>query len=91
MINLPLEVDGYKFSALDNPRKSDYILGDIKCDICGCQTSVYLELLDEQGQGGSCYPIEMVICGTCLEDFSWALKKRTLETFRESVANREDK
>lgn len=87
MINLPVEVDGYKFSTLDNPRKSDYILGDIKCSICGCQTSVYVKVEHAAASPGNGWN-DLTICGTCIEAFSWALKKRTLETFRESADRR---
>ncbi|RLA01325.1 MAG: hypothetical protein DRQ47_08240 [Gammaproteobacteria bacterium] len=90
MKDLPFSEDGYKFSVLDNPRESDYVLGAIRCDICNTQTSIYLEIEDEYTNPEFNFPPNLIICKGCLTGFIDAINKRMIETFHESAKRRFD-
>ena len=79
MLNLPLNVEGFDFSILDNPRPSDYELGEIECNVCGCHTSYYLSIQDEAFPTYDQNIMCMNICKGCLTDFVDAMNRRMLD------------
>ena len=68
--SLPLSIEGFNFDILDNPRESDYVLGKLRCDVCECQTSMYLTI-----NGWN----DLRICKGCLTNFIDALNNRMLD------------
>jgi len=76
---MPAVKDSWKqkvrFATLDNPRKSAYELGDIKCDKCENTTSMYLLLLIE-GE-------EYKICSGCLNEGIELIQKEMIKSFKE--------
>ena len=80
MLNLPLNVQGFNFDVMDNPRPSDYEMGNIQCDVCACRTSYYLSIVDE----AICVdnPISLNICKSCLTDFINSMNRRMLDDIK---------
>ena len=81
MINLPLNVEGFNFDVFENPRPSDYEMGEIECDVCVCHTSMYLSIVDEEFPRTPTeqYPFSMNICKSCLTGFIDSMNRRMLD------------
>jgi hypothetical protein len=82
MLNLPLNIEGFDFSIMDNPRPSDYEMGEIDCNICGCHTSYYLSIQDEAIPTYEQNIMCMNICKSCLDNFIQALNRRMLDDIK---------
>ena len=74
--NLPFKFYGFKFSILNNPRKSRGELGDEDCCFCGAHVGAFFRVEDEMKRDPNFTHAN--ICKGCLYDIIQSIDKEIL-------------
>ena len=81
MINLPLNIEGFYFDIIENPRPSDYEMGEEKCNMCGCHTSYYVNIGHDAASPGNGWGT-VNICKSCLTGIVDFMNRRMLDDIK---------